>query len=191
MGAATLEKLAFLVVEDNFHMRQLVVMVLKSFRATNILTAADGSSAFREMGGMVPDIIITDMMMKPMNGIEFTRKLRTDDNSPDPFVPILMLSSYSELERVVAAREAGVTEFLNKPFAARTLYARIHSMIYQPRQFVRSETYFGPDRRRHDKPFMGDDRRRRGPPGAELIPLSPRGPAANQGGVPPNRQETA
>jgi DNA-binding response OmpR family regulator len=58
------------------------------------------------------------------------------------------MTGFSEKRRVFQARDAGVTEFLVKPFNARDLYRRIAQLIERPRQFVRSEDFFGPDRRR-------------------------------------------
>src|SRR5690606_23036594 len=93
-------------------------------------------------------IVIADWMMKPMNGIAFTERVRTDKKSPNPYVPIILMTGFSERRRVIEARDAGVTEFLVKPFTARDLYKRIVQVIERPRQFVRAENFFGPDRRR-------------------------------------------
>jgi DNA-binding response OmpR family regulator len=61
-----------------------------------------------------------------------------------------MLSGHTELQRICEARDAGVNEFLAKPISARALYSRMMSLIANPRPFVRTATYFGPDRRRRD-----------------------------------------
>src|SRR5690606_14043240 len=94
-----------------------------------------------------PDIVIADWMMKPMDGISFARMVRNDPRSPNAYVPIILMTGFSERRRVLQARDAGVTEFLVKPFNARDLYKRIAQVIERPRQFVRSEDFFGPDRR--------------------------------------------
>ena len=63
--------------------------------------------------------------------------------------------------RVTAARDSGVSEFLSKPFTVTGLLKRIEALIHSPRPFVKSETYFGPDRRRRDDPnYTGPDRRK-------------------------------
>jgi len=85
--------------------------------------------------------------------------VRTDPESPDQFVPIIMLSGHTEKARVMQARDAGITEFMAKPIAARALYARMVAVIEHPRTFVKTASYFGPDRRRQDMPFPGPDRR--------------------------------
>jgi CheY-like chemotaxis protein len=94
------------------------------------------------------DLILAYMAMAPMDGIAFTRHLRTSENSPNPFVPIIMITGHTERYRVEAARDAGVTEFLAKPLTPTNLYARIAEIVGRPRSFVRTGGYFGPDRRR-------------------------------------------
>jgi DNA-binding response OmpR family regulator len=97
--------------------------------------------------------------MEPLDGIDFTRMVRTAPDSPNPFVPIIMLTSQGAYDRVQLARDIGVTEFLIKPVTANALYSRIGNVIQKPRQFVRVSEYFGPDRRRTIKDFRGEDRR--------------------------------
>jgi DNA-binding response OmpR family regulator len=63
-----------------------------------------------------------------------------------------MMTGHSAVVRVMEARDAGVTEFIAKPLSARTLLNRLNAVIYQPRPFVRTQTYFGPDRRRRADP---------------------------------------
>ncbi len=140
-------------------MRALVRDILFTFGISNIQTASDGSKAYAEMRHFPADIVITDWVMEPLDGIDFTRMIRTAPDSPNPFVPIIMLTSHSSLDRVIEARDIGVTEFLAKPVTAKGLYSRIASVIENPRQFVRASEYFGPDRRRTVKDFMGMDRR--------------------------------
>ena len=94
------------------------------------------------------DLVLCDLAMKPMDGLEFSRDVRTGEDSPNPFVPIIMITGHTERHHVEAARDAGVTEFLAKPITAHSLFSRIAEIVERPRAFVRSETYFGPDRRR-------------------------------------------
>ncbi|NKB56901.1 MAG: response regulator [Alphaproteobacteria bacterium] len=157
--AYDLDRLNILLVEDDSSMRALVRDILFTFGISNIQTASDGSKAYAEMRHFPADIVITDWVMEPLDGIDFTRMIRTAPDSPNPFVPIIMLTSHSSLDRVIEARDIGVTEFLAKPVTAKGLYSRIASVIENPRQFVRASEYFGPDRRRTVKDFMGMDRR--------------------------------
>jgi two-component system chemotaxis response regulator CheY len=95
-----------------------------------------------------------------MDGIEFVKLLRNMPDSPASFCPVLMISGHTTLRRIFEARDAGVTEFLSKPLTVRGMLGRIDQIINHPRPFIRSRDYFGPDRRRFDKPeFDGPWRR--------------------------------
>ncbi|HBR68610.1 MAG TPA: response regulator [Rhodospirillaceae bacterium] len=163
-------KIKVLVVEDNKPMLDLTKSILQTFGVVEVIAAKDGEEGFREYCLHNPDIVIADWMMKPMDGISLTRRIRNDPKSPSQYTPVILMTGFSEKRRVLEARDAGVTEFLVKPFNARDLYRRIAQVIERPRQFVRSEDFFGPDRRRHkneEKPYTGPERReggRRAPP---------------------------
>ena len=142
------EKLKALIVEDNAHMRSLLRALLNSVGIWDIAEAAHGGAALQILRERKSDLVLSDLAMKPMDGLEFTRQVRNADASPNPFVPIIMITGHTEKHRVEAARDAGVTEFLAKPITAANLFARIAEIVERPRAFVRCESYFGPDRRR-------------------------------------------
>ncbi|MCB1531308.1 MAG: response regulator [Alphaproteobacteria bacterium] len=141
-------KVRILLVEDNQPMLELAKSLLVTFGVGTVHTARDGAEGFKTFCRENPDMVIADWMMKPMDGISLTRKIRNDPLSPNQFVPVILMTGFSERKRVIEARDAGVTEFLVKPFNARDLYRRISQIIERPRKFVRSEDFFGPDRRR-------------------------------------------
>ena len=142
------EKLKALIVEDNAHMRSLLRALLNSVGIRDIAEAAHGGAALQLLRERKSDLVLSDLAMKPMDGLAFTRQVRNSDSSPNPFVPIIMITGHTEKHRVEAARDAGVTEFLAKPITAANLFARIAEIVERPRAFVRCESYFGPDRRR-------------------------------------------
>ena len=146
--AAGLESLKALVVEDNTHMRSLLRALLNALGVKDISEAIHGQAAMEALRDRKFDLVLTDLAMSPMDGLELTRYLRNSDNSPNPFVPIIMITGHTEKYRVEAARDAGVTEFLAKPVTAHNLFARITEILERPRAFVRCDGYFGPDRRR-------------------------------------------
>jgi two-component system chemotaxis response regulator CheY len=148
MSGAEFENLKALIVEDNVHMRVLLRELLNSVGIREIYEAANGAAGITVMRERKCDLILSDMAMAPMDGIEFTKTVRTSEQSPNPFVPILMITGHTEKRRVETARDAGVTEFLAKPVTAKNLYARLAEILERPRPFVRSDGYFGPDRRR-------------------------------------------
>jgi CheY-like chemotaxis protein len=149
-----------LVVEDNAHMRTLLRSLLLALGMKNVYEAADGATGFEELRSRKPDFVMTDLSMKPVDGIEFTRMVRMGQDSPNPYVPIIMVTGHTERLRVEAARDAGVTEFLAKPITAQNLLLRIAEIVERPRPFVRCDAYFGPDRRRRaDEDYAGPWRR--------------------------------
>jgi DNA-binding response OmpR family regulator len=162
MAGYNLERLNFLVVDDNKHMRALVKTILHALGSKNVHEAADGADAFKELRHFPADIIICDWNMSPLDGLDFVRLVRTGKDSPNPFVPIIMLTGHTEMHRVIEARDAGVHEFLAKPISAKGLFSRIRSIIERPRPFIRAGLYFGPDRRRRQIDWKGPERRKAG-----------------------------
>jgi PleD family two-component response regulator len=108
----------------------------------------------------VPDIVITDWAMPIFDGLELAQMIRQPESKGNPYAPIIMLTGHSEKRRVTVARDAGVTEFLAKPISAKGLYQRILNVVASPRPFIKTKTYFGPDRRRNtNSAYMGPERR--------------------------------
>jgi len=151
MSGPGFENLKALIVEDNAHMRALLRALLNSGGIKDVVEAGNGQMAIEILRERKSDLLLSDLAMKPMDGLEFTRYVRNNDQSPNPFVPIIMISGHTEKHRVQAARDAGVTEFLAKPITAHNLFARITEILERPRAFVRCNGYFGPDRRRHQR----------------------------------------
>ncbi len=161
MSNLTLGHLKALVVEDNAHMRTLLRSLLIALGVNSVYEAVDGASAFNELRLKKPDFVLTDLSMKPVDGIEFTRRVRLGRDSPNPYVPIIMVTGHTERPLVEAARDIGVTEFVAKPITTQNLLMRLTEIIERPRPFVRCDTYFGPDRRRRKAPdYAGPWRRR-------------------------------
>jgi CheY-like chemotaxis protein len=160
MAPTGFEGLKALIVEDNMHMRALLRALLNSIGITEIAEAVNGQAAVELLHTHSPDLVLTDLAMAPMDGLEFTRHIRNHEDSPNPFVPIIMVSGHTEKHRVEAARDAGVTEFLAKPVNAHNLFSRIAEIVERPRAFVRCDTYFGPDRLRRQLENYAGPRRR-------------------------------
>lgn len=169
MTAYDLSNLQILLIEDNKNTQFLVREVLRLLRIPTIQMVEDGETAKKALETFSPDIIITDWDMKPMNGLEFTAWLRRDENSPNPFVPVIMLTAHTEYSRVMEAINHGVNEFLAKPISVSSIYQRLVTVIERPRLFVRAGDYVGPDRRRrgNDPNYSGPKRRESDNPDAD------------------------
>lgn len=158
--SVSLQRLRFLVVDDNTHAVNLVKAMLRGFGASHLYDAQTIDAAKRLMRATPCDIVILDYMLGTEEGVAFAHWLRNDADSPGPYTPIILLTGHADRARIMAARDAGVNEFCVKPVTPADLMKRISWVIDKSRPFVRSPTYFGPDRRRHDDPkYTGPERR--------------------------------
>ncbi len=154
------ELLRILLVDDNHHMRVLLTEILRAIGVKHVYEANDGAEALQVMRSNPIDIIMSDLAMQPLDGIDFVRLLRNSPDSPNPMAPVIMITGHSTHRRVQEARDVGVNEFLSKPVTARGVLERIAQVVDNPRAFVRTPAYFGPDRRRRADPnYTGPKRR--------------------------------
>ncbi|MEO8005761.1 MAG: response regulator [Betaproteobacteria bacterium] len=115
-----------LVVDDNPANVDILRMRLLA-EGYEVLTAADGEEALVAVKEHAPDLLLLDVMMPKLDGIEVCRRLRADATLP--FIPIIVVTAKSESSDVVAALEAGGDEFLTKPVDKAALMARVKSML--------------------------------------------------------------
>jgi CheY-like chemotaxis protein len=151
-----------LLVDDNHHMRAIVSALLAGVGVQYIRDCTDGAEGLDTLRQWTADVAIVDYNMAPIDGVEFTRLVRNSADSPNPFLPIIMLTGHAERSRVMEARDAGVTEFVVKPVTARAVLDRLNAVIFHQRQFIRTADYFGPDRRRRQEPSYEGPWRRGG-----------------------------
>jgi DNA-binding response OmpR family regulator len=155
-----LEVLRVLIVDDNTHMASILRTVLNSFGIRHVDEVRGAVEALELIRTRQYDFVLLDYNMPILDGIEFTRLVRTGRDHNQQMVPIIMITGFTERSRVIAARDAGVTEVCVKPVTARDLWNRIAEVINAPRPFVRSKSFTGPDRRRHkDLEFSGSEKR--------------------------------
>jgi len=152
-----LQQLSVLVVEKHDTMRRILVGILHAMGMRDIRQATNPDDGFEAFCQMPADLVFTDWA-PGLDGIGLLLKIRMNEASPDPFVPVIVVSAHTELRHIYEARDAGMTEFLGKPFKAKLIYSRICSVIERHRVFIRNRSFFGPDRRR--RRFDGPDRRR-------------------------------
>ncbi|WP_417317261.1 response regulator [Emcibacter sp.] len=127
--------ISILVIDDNENMVTLLQAMLSAFGAGQLKVAFNGNDALKIMKNWTPDLIITDWRMKPMGGYEFVKLMRSENNYPECFIPIIVVSGYSEITRVREAQAVGVNQFLVKPVSPESLYRRIMWTIQHPFQF--------------------------------------------------------
>ena len=150
---------SIVIVEDDKLARDLVLDICTEIGFAVCEWAKDGAHALRVIEKERPDIVITDLVMPGMDGLTLTRKLRDPMTSPNPLIPIILMSASISRRTLFAARDAGVNEIVAKPLKAKLVFDRLFEVIERPRQFVVAQSYIGPDRRRREAPIDGPDRR--------------------------------
>ena len=156
------------IAEDNAYMQSLLRTVLRAVGVGNVVAVKDGGEAIKlmrrikedpqEAGLSTVDILFTNWQMEPVDGVMVLKCVRRHKESLDRFLPVIMVSGFGDRDRVQEARELGVTEFVAKPYSIDALMARVMSVVDAPRQFVLTEQFFGPDRRR--RPVKSGQERR-------------------------------
>ena len=168
MKPVRLDRLKILIVDDNKHTRLLLAQILRAVGITQTFEAGDGAEGLQALRNHAIDIVLTDLAMEPVDGIAFARLIRTAPESPNSMVPVIMITGHATLKRIAEARDAGVNEFMAKPMTARGVLERLQLVIDHPRPFIRSDDYFGPDRRRRTDPRYDGPWRRAGDKGEVL-----------------------
>lgn len=181
--AQRLAKINVLLLDNDAKIIDLMTNVMKALGFESLHTARDGFEGVTILRKHMMDLIITDWDLQPMrneptqdgkeaiaksemetvpnNGAAFVRSLRRSRHSPNPFVPVIMLTGPTLPDNIRYARDAGVNEILMKPIVAEDLCARIIEIIEHPRNFITSDGYKGPCRRRRNVLPNGQPERRK------------------------------
>lgn len=163
MPAEAITKRGVLIADHSPNMATLVAVMLRSIGRKDIREVYDAGRAMTELKRRQFDVIIVDDNLEGMDGVAFTRRLRGDATCQNRFVPVIMMSAAPDAKRIADARDAGVTEFLRKPFAANHLQSRLANIEANPRGFIEAREYAGPDRRRKTVDVGTNDRREPSP----------------------------
>lgn len=121
------KNMRILVVDDFQTMRRIVINLLKQIGFSNVTEAGDGQQALEKVKGEQIDLIISDWNMPNMTGIEFLRGIRADDRNKS--IPFIMVTAEGKKENVIAAVQAGVNDYIVKPFNAVTLKEKMIKVI--------------------------------------------------------------
>ncbi len=132
-------------------MSAIMRTILQGFGVHTIHECRNAETALDNMSVLSPDILLLDLLLGEMDGLDLAKHIRNDDDSPNKYLPIIMVTGHSERSRVLQAINAGVNEYLAKPVRPIDLFERMVSLIERPRRFVRTPGYFGPDRRRRQE----------------------------------------
>ncbi len=119
-----------LVVDDYNTMIRIIRNLLKQLGFEHIDDAADGSAALEKMRERKYGLVISDWNMEPMTGYDLLKEIRADPNLSE--VPFIMITAESKTENVIAAKKAGVSNYIVKPFNAQTLQSKIEAVFGEP-----------------------------------------------------------
>ncbi len=164
----SLNQFSILVVEDYSFMANLLSSMLREFGVGRILMAESGNDAIKLMQRTnadagsrdTIDLALIDWLMPDGNGMDTIAWIRNHKKDSIRFLPTILVSAYTSEAVVTAGRDNGFNEVLVKPVAAENLAARILHVIDHPRPFVKVPDFFGPERRRQEKPVPGGEERR-------------------------------
>lgn len=146
-----LADIRILIVDDNWFARSVLRNALQALGLWKIVESTCPEDALDKFREQTFDLILMDNEMPDMSGVEFTKLIRNADRIVDPTIPIVMVSSCAQLGQIKTATNAGITEFLAKPFTANALIGKIIACFDAPRPFICNATYVGPCRRRRDR----------------------------------------
>lgn len=156
-----ISEMRVLVADPYSQLREIIRdILLRGIGVSEVLEARNGEEVLASLRELPCDVVIADAAMTPVGALELTQKIRAGYEGIDPFTPIIVMSGNANLGEIIATRDAGANDYVAKPLSAKILDLRLRAMVAQPRPFVRSDDFFGPDRRRHLKAlFRGADRR--------------------------------
>ena len=168
------ERLKLLFVDDAQYTRFLLREILRGTHWTNAEIVGSAAEAFERIIAEPPDLVFTDWQMPGQSGLDLIRDIRLRPDSPDPLLPVILLTANGDVEHVISAREAGASGYLVKPIALGRITERVVDVVTRQRPFIVSPNYKGPDWRRIDEP--ADFERRGGDqPASNVIVLPPDG----------------
>ena len=121
------KNMPILIVDDYKTMLRIIRNLLKQIGFDNVEEATDGSQALQKLREKKYELVISDWNMEPMTGIELLREVRSDDNLKK--MPFIMVTAESKTENVVIAKEAGVSNYIVKPFNAATLKSKLTGVL--------------------------------------------------------------
>ena len=142
-----LKRARVLIVDDNQQALEILALALLGFCVRNPSQARSVDEAVRLLDHDQFDLIIVDGEMPEHDGFDLAGHVRSNPGNPNFTVPIMLLSSFTPRQKVMRARDAGVNVVVTKPIVPSVLLGRIEWLARNPRQFVTSDGYCGPDRR--------------------------------------------
>lgn len=131
------ESIRVLVLEDEGHIRQIITSLLRQLGFRHIHEASDGGEGFKELVRVRPEVVLCDIHMKPVDGLEFLSKLRRLGNPVIAETPVLFLTADMQQQTVLTAKKLNVDGYLVKPVSHASLKQRLDT-VFQRRGLIPS-----------------------------------------------------
>jgi len=160
-STVNLRNLAILVADPSSYWRRAIYGILRSFGANKMLEVENSMDLIRAFSRQKIDILLCDTELHPHGGLKLTHMIRRNENNENRTVPILLMSSDASATTVKNARDAGANMVVAKLMSPKILYDRLCWIAFNPRPFVDTATYFGPDRRFKIEGYPGGVGRRK------------------------------
>lgn len=150
MAKTEIQDLIVLIVDSNVFIAKTLFTIIEAFGVRKIILCKTLEDAEKKFYNAEIDCIFVDFMMENKAGIEFIKKLRTNPSSKNNSdVPIILDTGVTDVDSIVMARDAGVTEVISKPFSPEQVLQKLDNAVNNRRDFIDVEEFVGPNRRRH------------------------------------------
>ncbi len=149
-----------LIIDPNPHAARLLADLCKELGSKQLAVAQTTERALFVLKEFEPDLVFTEFAAPDLDGVDFTRRMRRSTCSMRKS-PVIMVTAEATAASIISARNAGVHEYLRKPFTAGDLFRRIENVALKPRLWIEAQMYVGPDRRRFNSEDYGGSRKRR------------------------------
>jgi DNA-binding response OmpR family regulator len=164
-------RLKLLFVDDAPHTLLMLREMLRNTNWSHAEFVDSATAAMAEIKANPPDLVFTDWQMPGQSGLELIRAIREMPGSPDPLLPVILLTANGDSDHVKTARKAGATDYLVKPISLNRIVERVTNVVTRQRPFIVASTYMGPDWRRVGQPGNGEGGGEDPlPPGAVVVP---------------------
>jgi CheY-like chemotaxis protein len=145
-----LSKVTVLLADRNSYSRALISQALRGFGVQHILACDSGAATQEYLSQSTIDLCLVEAELSDMSGSDLIRAIRALPKDPLRFVPIIMLSGYTQFRMLSVARDAGANLVLKKPISPQALFDRIGWLGRTKRAYIETSNYTGPDRRFQD-----------------------------------------
>ncbi len=153
-----IDDLSVILFDQHRESRQLVRDMLITTGVMDVRESGNIDDLLDKLRIKQADLVLMELPDDSKAGVAIVRAIRNPQKSPAPKVAITVITGLTDKKRVLAARDAGVNDFIAKPVSADSLHKRLARLVENPQEFVENDAYFGPDRRRRDLDTSKDRR---------------------------------